>query len=133
MPCERQSLAGHSRFDAIVILPDHLHAIWTLPPGDADYSQRWGWIKKEFTKRWLALGEAEVSVSESKQKDRRHGVWQRRFSEHTIRDDDDYERHCDDIHYNPVKHRARPMPRRLAQLQLLTVRGRGILPSRLGL
>lgn len=42
--------------DAIVLLPDHLHAIWSLPPGDHHYSKRWGWIKKEFTKAWLALG-----------------------------------------------------------------------------
>jgi putative transposase len=99
------------RWDAIVVLPDHLHAIWTLPSGDEDYSRRWGWIKKEFTKAWLASGGSEIDVSDSKHKDRRHGVWQRRFWEHTIRDDLDFERHCDYIHYNPVKHGLARCPR----------------------
>ena len=90
--------------DAIVLLPDHLHTLWTLPEGDANFSTRWAYLKKEFTKAWLAGGEAEGSVSESRRQNRRRGVWQRRFWEHTIRDDRDFERHCDYIHFNPVKH-----------------------------
>ena len=90
--------------DAMVLLPDHLHAIWSLPNGDSDYSRRWAWIKKEFTKRWLQNAGTELSVSTGRQKERRRGIWQPRFWEHTIRDEDDFERHFDYIHYNPVKH-----------------------------
>jgi putative transposase len=68
--------------DAIVVLPDHLHAIWTLPYGDADYSLRWRLIKSAF--------------------------WQRRYWEHTLRDEGDFERHADYIHFNPVKHALVP-------------------------
>lgn len=90
--------------DAIVLLPDHLHAIWTLPPPDHDFSRRWGFLKKEFTKLWLAAGGAEQCTSDSRRRNRRRGVWQRRFWEHAVRDESDFERHCDYIHYNPVKH-----------------------------
>ncbi|MEA3278295.1 MAG: transposase [Pseudomonadota bacterium] len=89
---------------AAVLLPDHLHAIWRLPHGDSDYSKRWAWLKKEFTKRWLAGGGAEQLISDSRQRNRRRGVLQRRFWEHVIRDERDLERHVDYIHYNPVKH-----------------------------
>src|SRR5262245_51589949 len=64
--------------DAIVLLPDHLHAIWTLPSGDSDYSQRWGWIKKEFTKGWLASGGREQNISRARHERGDHGVWQPR-------------------------------------------------------
>ena len=85
--------------DAIVILPDHLHTVWTLPAGDADYSNRWRLIKSRFTR---AAGKSGRSVS-------RHtngecALWQRRFWEHTILDARDLQRHVDYIHYNPVKH-----------------------------
>jgi len=89
---------------AVVLLPDHLHALWRLPEGDTDYSKRWGWLKKELTKRWLARGGTERPVSDSQQRNRRRGVFQRRFWEHLIRDERDLERHMDYIHYNPVKH-----------------------------
>ena len=91
--------------DAIVLLPDHWHTIWTLPRGDAEYSKRIGWIKKEFTKRWLESGGSENSVSQGKQNERRRGIWQPRFWEHAIEDDDDFDRHFDYIPWNPVKHR----------------------------
>lgn len=90
--------------NAIVLLPDHLHAIWTLPPGDVDYPKRWGWLKKEFTKRYLELGGQEQTTSSSRKRYRRRGVWQRRYWEHTIEDEDDFETHFDYIHWNPVKH-----------------------------
>lgn len=90
--------------NAIVLLPDHLHAIWTLPPGDSNYSARWSWIKKEFTKSWLAAGGTELWVPQGKRKLHRRGVWQPRFWEHTIEDEDDFEIRFDYIHYNPVKH-----------------------------
>jgi putative transposase len=91
--------------NAIVLLPDHLHAIWTLPNKDDHYSTRWGWIKKEFTKRLLAGNkERETSISIGRERERRRGIWQPRFWEHTIKDVSDFERHFDYIHYNPVKH-----------------------------
>jgi putative transposase len=92
------------RLDALVLLDDHLHTIWTLPDGDSRYSMRWGWIKKEFTKAWLAADGNEQPCSDSRLKQRRRGVWQRRFWEHTLRDENDYARHFDYLHYNPVKH-----------------------------
>lgn len=85
---------------AICVLPDHLHTIWQLPEGDSDYSQRWALIKSQFS-RGLP---ASPSVSVSKLRRREKGIWQRRFWEHRIRDDDDLARHVDYIHYNPVKH-----------------------------
>ncbi len=92
------------RVDALVILPDHIHAIWTLPPDDCDYSKRWGVIKKHFTQHWLALGGAEQSVTASRLRYRRRGIWQRRFWEHALRDELDYQNHLDYLHFNPVKH-----------------------------
>jgi putative transposase len=90
--------------DAIVLLPDHLHMLWTLPDGDVAFPRRIAWIKRSFTQRWLQAGGAEQPVSESRQDRRRRGGWQRSFWEHTIRDDTDFGRHLDYIHYNPVKH-----------------------------
>jgi putative transposase len=90
--------------EAIVLLPDHLHAMWTLCPGDSAYSTRWALIKLNFTRQWLAGGGSEQSVSRAKRSRRHRGVWQPRFWEHTIRDELDFERHFDYIHYNPVKH-----------------------------
>ncbi len=89
---------------ALVLLPDHMHAIWTLPSGDANYPARWGWIKKEFTQLHLATRGPEVNTSRSRKKNRRRGVWQRRYWEHTIEDEDDFEAHFDYVHWNPVKH-----------------------------
>lgn len=92
------------RIDAFVLLKDHLHALWTLPPGDTEYPKRWAWIKKEFSKAWIAAGGEERETSSSRRRRRRRGVWQRGFWEHTIRDDRDFALHFDYIHYNPVKH-----------------------------
>jgi putative transposase len=89
---------------AIVLLPDHLHAIWTLPPGDAEYSLRWSRIKERFTKSYLASGGTEAPVSKSRVTHRERGVWQRRFWEHVVRDEDDLKHCADYIHSNPVKH-----------------------------
>jgi putative transposase len=86
--------------DAIVVLPDHLHAIWTLPTGDADYSTRWRLIKTFFSRGI----EPTERLSKSRQGKDERGIWQRRYWEHTLRDDGDFERHCDYIHFNPVKH-----------------------------
>jgi len=86
--------------DAIVVLPDHLHCIWSLPAEDADFSTRWRRIKGLFT-QGIPLGER---VSARRQIKAERGIWQRRFWEHAIRDEIDFERHLDYIHYNPIKH-----------------------------
>jgi putative transposase len=86
--------------EAIVILPDHLHCVWTLPAGDADFSTRWHDIKARFADQ-IPPGER---LSERRRQKGERGIWQRRFWEHVIRDERDYERHVDYIHYNPVKH-----------------------------
>jgi putative transposase len=86
--------------DAIVVLPDHLHAIWTLPPGDADYSTRWRLIKAVFS-RGIEPNDRRSASREAKHE---RGIWQRRYWEHTLRDEIDFERHCNYIHFNPVKH-----------------------------
>jgi putative transposase len=85
--------------DAIVVLPDHLHAIWTLPDGDADFSGRWRRIKSHFSRRVAA-----VEPSVKRRPGGEYELWQPRFWEHTIRDEIDFARHVDYIHYNPVKH-----------------------------
>ena len=85
---------------AIVVLPDHLHCLLSLPEGDSDFSTRWGLIKANFS-RSIAKGE-KVSNSRSKRSER--GIWQRRFWEHLIRDEKDLSAHLDYIHWNPVKH-----------------------------
>ena len=87
------------RMEAIVVLPDHLHAIWTLPPGDADYAGRWRALKSGFVR---ALAGAGVAVARNHRGEAM--VWQRRYWEHTIRDAEDLGRHVDYIHYNPVRH-----------------------------
>ena len=86
--------------DAIVVLPDHLHAIWTLPAGDDDYALRWRLIKTHFSR-----SQPEIeSVSASRKSKGERGIWQRRYWEHTIRDEQDLAAHVDYIHINPVKH-----------------------------
>ena len=89
---------------AIVLLPDHLHSIWCLPSGVANYSGRWQWIKTQFTQRWLAVSRSECRVSQGRTNDGRRGVWQPKFWEHSIKDERDFESHFDYIHFNPVKH-----------------------------
>lgn len=84
---------------AIVILPDHLHAIWQLPLDDDNYSMRWANIKRCFTRQLLEKGYQFKQV-----KDGTYQLWQRRFWEHTIRHDGDLHRHINYIHINPVKH-----------------------------
>ena len=89
--------------DAWVLLPDHLHTIWTLPPNDADFGIRWALIKRFVSKHNAELKRNEW-MNASKQKRRESTIWQRRFWEHQIRDEADFEKHADYIHYNPVKH-----------------------------
>ena len=87
------------------MLPDHLHSIWTLPEGDTAYSIRWGMIKARFSGRQnKAAHEAHAAKSLSRASRRESAYWQRRFWEHAIRDQRDYNAHMDYIHFNPVKH-----------------------------
>ena len=86
--------------DGIVILPDHLHTVWTMLPGDADFANRWRLIKSTFSRN-LPCGE-RISPSRAAKGER--GIWQRRYWEHTIRDEADFARHVDYVHINPVKH-----------------------------
>jgi putative transposase len=88
------------QIDAVVILPDHLHCIWTLPPNDADFSTRWRLIKSSFS-RAMSIGERLSAQRMTKQE---RAIWQRRFWEHAIRDQRDFDVHLDYIHFNPVKH-----------------------------
>ena len=90
--------------DAIVLLPDHLHCLWTLPQGDSDYAVRWRLIKTFVTKQCAAELALEAKITNSRQQRREGNLWQRRFWEHLIRDEEDFAKHCDYIHYNPVKH-----------------------------
>ena len=86
--------------DAWVVLPEHLHCIWTLPEGDEDYAGRWREIKKAFSKGLPATEKrSDVQV---RRKER--AIWQRRYWEHTIRSEQDFTAHMDYVHYNPVKH-----------------------------
>jgi putative transposase len=89
---------------AFVLLPDHLHTVWALPGGDQNYSVRWQRIKGRFTDAYLAGGGSEAERLASRVRRKERGVWQRRFWEHAVRDEDDLKRCVDYIHGNPVKH-----------------------------
>ncbi len=88
--------------DAMVVLPDHVHCIWTLPPGDADFSTRWRLVKTWFTKHCdpaLRLTPNRTQTARNEQ-----ALWQHRYWEHMLRDENDFARHIEYIHFNPVKH-----------------------------
>ena len=91
---------AHFRIDAGVVLPDHLHCLWTLPQGDADFPGRWRAVKIKFVKS-LPARELRSSVITSRGE---RGIWQRRYWEHTVRDDRDFAVHMDYTHFNPAKH-----------------------------
>ena len=90
------------KIDAFVLLPDHIHCIWTLPQDDSDFSTRWRLVKEYFSRR--CDDHIRDVVSDSRRNKKEQAIWHRRFWEHAIRDDEDYNRHVDYIHYNPVKH-----------------------------
>ena len=90
--------------DAWVLMPDHLHAIWTLPADDVDYSRRWALIKRFVSKQCGGLYQDNEQLSASSIAKRESNIWQRRFWEHVIRDDNDFEQHMNYLHYNPIKH-----------------------------
>ena len=89
---------------AIVLLPDHLHTVWTLPSDDDNYPLRWRRIKEEFTRSYLARGGRELQQSASRVRHGQRGIWQKRYWEHTCDDEADLKRCVDYLHWNPKKH-----------------------------
>ena len=92
------------RLISLCLLPEHLHCIWRLPEDDADFSRRWAAIKAIFSQEYYKLGGKGGTLSSSRLSKKEKAIWQRRFWEHLIRDDDDLGKHIDYIHYNPIKH-----------------------------
>ncbi|MDH5611844.1 MAG: transposase [Gammaproteobacteria bacterium] len=88
------------QLDAMVVLPEHLHAILTLPVDDNNFAKRWMLIKTGFSRQLLK----QELINDSRKSKGERGIWQRRYWEHVIRDELDFERHVNYIHYNPVKH-----------------------------
>jgi len=91
------------QLEAYVILPDHLHALWTLPEGDTNFSMRWRLIKEAFTRAYIATHDAPHR-NESRRSKGEQSIWQRRFCEHAISGNADFFKHLDYIHINPVHH-----------------------------
>lgn len=89
---------------ACVLLPDHLHCLWTPPAGDDDFPVRWAGIKRRFTQQYMEAGGRALPVTDNRSRHRERGIWQPRYWEHRIRDEEDWLRHRDYIHFNPVKH-----------------------------
>ena len=102
MTCGKRATKNERPFhiDAWVVLPDHMHTVWTLPPWDDDFSNRWKSIKIRFVQK-LPRTERRTRVRIAKGE---RGIWQRRFWEHTIRDERDYAHHVAYCHWNPIKH-----------------------------
>ena len=88
------------KIDAWVVLPEHMHCVFTLPPDDCDFSLRWRLIKSRFSR---ALPKTEM-LSAVRKKYGERGIWQRHYWEHLIRDEIDFQRHVDYVHVNPLKH-----------------------------
>jgi putative transposase len=86
------------------ILPDHIHLLWEMPINDANYSLRIGEIKKRFSKKYINKFGVPIAINPTQRKRGEAGIWQRRFWEHFIRDENDLNKHIEYIHYNPVKH-----------------------------
>jgi putative transposase len=90
--------------EAMVVLPEHLHALWRLPLDDSDFSTRWMLVKQTFTQLLVANRVLPEEAASPRGLKGERKLWQRRFWEHQIRDQEDFQRHVDYIHYNPVKH-----------------------------
>jgi putative transposase len=120
-------IARHERpftIEAIVILPEHLHAIWTLPLGDSDFPGRWRRVKAHFTHRLVAAG-----VPIQRHRNGEYVLGQRRFWEHTIRNETDFEQHVDYVHFNPVKHKLVSRVRDWPYSSFHAYVRRGVLPD----
>jgi putative transposase len=109
--------------DAVVVLPDHLHIVMTLPKEDAEFPIRWALIKRRFTTAVLRTGAVVARFGNGE-----YALWQRRYWEHTIRDDRDFERHVDYIHFNPVKHGLVPRVRDWPHSSFHAYVRQGLLP-----
>jgi putative transposase len=109
---------------AICILPDHLHAIWSLPAGDSDFPARWSMIKAGFSRALPAASRAPSKIGK-----REKGIWQRRYWEHVIRDQRDLARHVDYTHFNPVRHGLVPRVRDWPHSSFHQYVARGDLPA----
>ncbi|GAN78027.1 REP-associated tyrosine transposase [Acidisphaera rubrifaciens] len=107
------------------MLPDHLHCLWTLPPDDADFPTRWRMIKALFSRRVAHPPDRRPSLVRK----REAGVWQRRYWEHTIRDERDYAAHMDYIHFNPVKHGIAAHPAAWPHSSFRRCVARGVYPE----
>ena len=114
--------------DAFVLLPDHFHCLWTLPPGDADFSMRLRLIKTHVTKHDGQALRINREVSRSRQKRGEHNLWQRRFWEHVIRAERDFALHCDYIHTNPVRHGLCETPQSWQFLSIHRFIAQGVYP-----
>ena len=126
--CFKRVMAAYPfEVDAMVVLPDHLHCIWVLPDDDYDFSVRWRLIKTTFSRSKLVTSPRAVSNSRRMKKEK--GVWQRRFWEHTIRDEADLNRHRDYIHYNPVKHGLVASPQEWPYSSFKRFLRQGLYPS----
>jgi len=90
------------RIDAFVLLPNHFHCVWTLPKNDDNFSMRMRLIKSHFSRR--CEDREKTGVCDSRLQKKEQNIWQRRFWEHWVRDEKDYETHVNYIHFNPVKH-----------------------------
>jgi putative transposase len=110
--------------DAVMVLPDHLHIVMTLPDGDADFSNRLRLVKRRFTDSVARKGAAIP-----RHRNGEYALWQRRFWEHTIRDEADFERHVDYIHFNPLKHGLVTRVRDWPHSSFHAYVGQGLLPE----
>ena len=120
------------RIPAAVVLPDHAHFLWALPRGEADYPRRVGRVKVLFTRSLPSRGVASLGVSPSRHRHRESDVWQRRFWEHTVEGEEEFEALMDYIHYNPVRHGLTSC-RTSGRTRVLSMGPRRALPRRLGL
>ncbi|MDP3483242.1 MAG: transposase [Sulfuricella sp.] len=128
----RYVMARHPfTIDAFVLLPDHLHCLWTLPPGDADFSTRWMLVKSHFSRQCPAAYKTPPSAARRAKGEQT--VWQRRYWEHQIRDEADFAAHCDYIHYNPVKHSLVAKAADWAHSSFARYAERGIYPADWGM
>ncbi|NES25851.1 MAG: transposase, partial [Symploca sp. SIO3E6] len=118
--------------DAFVLLPEHFHCLWTLPEGDSDFSTRLRLIKTFVTKRFGKQLGIKAEISASRQKRKEGNLWQKRFWEHLIRDEEDFIKHCDYIHYNPVKHKLCPTPQDWQFSSIHRLTAQGIYPPNWG-
>jgi putative transposase len=114
---------------AAVVMPDHAHFLWSLPGGDTSYSRRVGRMKVGFSRHRQARSGRPAGLGPSGHRHRESGLWQRRFWEHTIRDENDLERHLDYIHWNPVKHGLATCPHVWPYSSFKTWVRRGLYPE----